>query len=178
MAGKGLYGHPEIDVERGIGFASGRLGHIWPFANGIAMAHPHLSVVVLGSDGAQMEGNDPEAAGLAAARKLNVKLLIDDNNVTIAGQPSAYLPGFSVEATLAGHGLAVNSGQAEEFRDLYARVQNALIQPGPFGVVNRRRSEEHTSELQSRGHLVCRLLLEKKKTKQGHHLRWNTDALV
>src|SRR5439155_25718552 len=28
---------------------------------------------------------------------------------------------------------------------------------------NRDRSEEHTSELQSRGHLVCRLLLEKKK---------------
>src|SRR5437870_7193173 len=27
------------------------------------------------------------------------------------------------------------------------------------------RSEEHTSELQSRGHLVCRLLLEKKNTK-------------
>src|SRR5690625_1127741 len=30
----------------------------------------------------------------------------------------------------------------------------------------RGRSEEHTSELQSRGHLVCRLLLEKKKTSQ------------
>src|SRR5439155_3148961 len=29
----------------------------------------------------------------------------------------------------------------------------------------RKRSEEHTSELQSRGHLVCRLLLEKKKKK-------------
>src|SRR5439155_24380606 len=28
------------------------------------------------------------------------------------------------------------------------------------------RSEEHTSELQSRGHLVCRLLLEKKKMKR------------
>src|SRR5690625_6606290 len=28
-----------------------------------------------------------------------------------------------------------------------------------------QRSEEHTSELQSRGHLVCRLLLEKKKKK-------------
>src|SRR5690625_6498678 len=28
------------------------------------------------------------------------------------------------------------------------------------------RSEEHTSELQSRGHLVCRLLLEKKKNKR------------
>src|SRR5439155_13129935 len=33
------------------------------------------------------------------------------------------------------------------------------------------RSEEHTSELQSRGHLVCRLLLEKKKKSQKQHLR-------
>src|SRR5437660_4479902 len=31
------------------------------------------------------------------------------------------------------------------------------------------RSEEHTSELQSRGHLVCRLLLEKKKKKVDKH---------
>src|SRR5437870_9722898 len=30
------------------------------------------------------------------------------------------------------------------------------------------RSEEHTSELQSRGHLVCRLLLEKKKKNTYH----------
>src|SRR5207253_6492907 len=33
---------------------------------------------------------------------------------------------------------------------------------GVFGM----RSEEHTSELQSRGHLVCRLLLEKKKERE------------
>src|SRR5690625_7053442 len=32
------------------------------------------------------------------------------------------------------------------------------------------RSEEHTSELQSRGHLVCRLLLEKKKHKRKRYL--------
>src|SRR5439155_25768243 len=32
------------------------------------------------------------------------------------------------------------------------------------------RSEEHTSELQSRGHLVCRLLLEKKKTRMALRL--------
>src|SRR2546422_3586472 len=31
------------------------------------------------------------------------------------------------------------------------------------------RSEEHTSELQSRLHLVCRLLLEKKKTRRRHY---------
>src|SRR2546422_4230746 len=45
---------------------------------------------------------------------------------------------------------------------------------GPVGLGMRRlsiidlaRSEEHTSELQSRLHLVCRLLLEKKKKKQN-----------
>src|SRR3712207_7092902 len=35
----------------------------------------------------------------------------------------------------------------------------------------RRRSEEHTSELQSRQYLVCRLLLEKKKTRRKMHNR-------
>src|SRR5207253_11281684 len=34
-----------------------------------------------------------------------------------------------------------------------------------FSRTAKFRSEEHTSELQSRGHLVCRLLLEKKKKK-------------
>src|SRR5690625_6283474 len=33
--------------------------------------------------------------------------------------------------------------------------------------LNSHRSEEHTSELQSRGHLVCRLLLEKKHTTRN-----------
>src|SRR5690625_6854872 len=37
---------------------------------------------------------------------------------------------------------------------------------------SRSRSEEHTSELQSRGHLVCRLLLEKKK-QRDIHLGWS-----
>src|SRR2546422_6527958 len=35
------------------------------------------------------------------------------------------------------------------------------------------RSEEHTSELQSRLHLVCRLLLEKKKKKKQHTTQSN-----
>src|SRR2546422_4795266 len=37
--------------------------------------------------------------------------------------------------------------------------------------VKRLRSEEHTSELQSRLHLVCRLLLEKKKKKLIRYIR-------
>src|SRR5690625_5509583 len=49
-----------------------------------------------------------------------------------------------------------------EFHPPKSREQSALLlQP---------RSEEHTSELQSRGHLVCRLLLEKKnKITKPHH---------
>src|SRR5690242_21460283 len=38
----------------------------------------------------------------------------------------------------------------------------------PFCLI-RRRSEEHTSELQSHVNLVCRLLLEKKKKKKKHY---------
>src|SRR5690625_6457931 len=39
------------------------------------------------------------------------------------------------------------------------------------------RSEEHTSELQSRGHLVCRLLLEKKKNEKiNYDTRHTTKA--
>src|SRR3989442_3190263 len=40
----------------------------------------------------------------------------------------------------------------------------------------RCRSEEHTSELQSRPHLVCRLLLEKKKNKRESYLGLDHDA--
>src|SRR5215203_6444967 len=40
--------------------------------------------------------------------------------------------------------------------------------PGPPVELVQERSEEHTSELQSRQYLVCRLLLEKKKKKQTH----------
>src|SRR5439155_16166957 len=41
-----------------------------------------------------------------------------------------------------------------------------LAEDGPRPEGLRVRSEEHTSELQSRGHLVCRLLLEKKNNNE------------
>src|SRR2546421_1386611 len=54
------------------------------------------------------------------------------------------------------HRLRAHRGR----RDLPRRIQGAL----PYRLVAfRERSEEHTSELQSRSDLVCRLLLEKKK---------------
>src|SRR5260370_16704344 len=45
----------------------------------------------------------------------------------------------------------------------------------PFDQRGRSRSEEHTSELQSHLNLVCRLLLEKKKTK--HHYMINDPSV-
>src|SRR3712207_7054154 len=49
--------------------------------------------------------------------------------------------------------------------DLVARAAAApLIGPAPAAQQHPTRSEEHTSELQSRQYLVCRLLLEKKQT--------------
>src|SRR5687768_18171762 len=43
------------------------------------------------------------------------------------------------------------------------------LEGGVEGLIHISRSEEHTSELQSRLHLVCRLLLEKKKKKKKTH---------
>src|SRR2546422_4411922 len=50
---------------------------------------------------------------------------------------------------------------------LGGRPDADLVRTGT-GTFAKRRSEEHTSELQSRLHLVCRLLLEKKKYKRRY----------
>src|SRR5690625_5832506 len=57
-------------------------------------------------------------------------------------------------------------GEVIDIPEYGPNVQVVESQPLATGVTekfNGFRSEEHTSELQSRGHLVCRLLLEKKK---------------
>ena len=137
-AGSGLYGHPEIDHDLGIKFASGRLGHMWPFVNGVAKAHPDRIVFMFGSDGSQMEGNDAEAARFAVARELNVKICIDDNNVTISGHPSDYLPGYDVSKTLLGHGMTVDTGDGEDLDSLLERMLKAVQADGPIALVNKR----------------------------------------
>src|SRR3989442_10536387 len=59
---------------------------------------------------------------------------------------------------------------AEALRELLRAVEREMaaldVVAEALGV---ERSEEHTSELQSRPHLVCRLLLEKKKKKMRTH---------
>jgi transketolase len=134
-----LPGHPERGFTPGVKFSSGRLGHMWPFVNGVAIANPGKVVFMLGSDGSQMEGNDAEAARLAVAQKLNIKVLIDDNDVTIAGHPSDYLPGFDVATTLQGHGLTIDIGDGEDLDSLYERMCLAVTTSGPIALMNRRK---------------------------------------
>src|SRR5207253_7941582 len=74
--------------------------------------------------------------------------------------------GVRLKALVSQH--AVVPG-AEEFAPgvagLWLPPERTFSSLAPDGDENVR-SEEHTSELQSRGHLVCRLLLEKKKQKR------------
>ncbi len=137
--GKGLYGHPERDDARGIFFSSGRLGHLWSYVNGVAVANPDKIVVMFGSDGSQQEGGDAEAARYAVAHNMNVKLIIDDNNVTIAGHPTEYMQGYDVEQTLRGHGLSVNSEDGENIDTLFHRIREAMTTDGPIALINKRK---------------------------------------
>ncbi len=133
-----LPGHPELGFTPGVKFSSGRLGHMWPYVNGVAMANPGKTLFCLGSDGSQQEGNDAEAARLAVAQGLNVKLLIDDNDVTIAGHPSEYLKGCSTAETLKGQGVTVLEGDGEDIDGLYQRICQAINTDGPVAVINKR----------------------------------------
>ena len=137
-AGSKLPGHPELGLTPGVKFSSGRLGHMWPYVNGVAMANPGKVAFCLGSDGAQQEGDDAEAARFAVAHQINVKILVDDNDVTIAGHPSSYMGGYSVKQTLEGHGLTVFEGDGEDIDSLYANICTAINTPGPVAVINKR----------------------------------------
>src|SRR2546429_7045614 len=78
---------------------------------------------------------------------------------------SCFMPASSGTAQVAGHDVFRES---LEVRRRIGYLPESVPLYGD-------RSEEHTSELQSRLHLVCRLLLEKKKKQQrDYHL--STDA--
>lgn len=135
---QGLYGHPERNEKDGVFFSSGRLGHLWSYVNGVAEAHPEQTVFLFGSDGSQQEGDDAEAARYAVARGLKVKLVVDDNDVTIAGHPTEYMQGYDVAATLRGHGLQVETCAGEDIDTLFRLIQQAIAADGPAAVVAKR----------------------------------------
>jgi transketolase len=134
-----LPGHPEMESTNGVKFSSGRLGHLWNFVNGVAQANPDKSLVVFTSDGSQQEGNDAEAARYAVANNLDVTIIADDNDVTIAGYPSEYMDGYDLAETWQGHGLEVDKSiNPDDINQLYSRVRLALVSDSPVGIVNQR----------------------------------------
>src|SRR5690625_636992 len=71
----------------------------------------------------------------------------------------------------------IDTGFGSDVQDTERLIKDADVSPEELHLIvnthyhsdhvgGNSRSEEHTSELQSRGHLVCRLLLEKKKKKK------------
>src|SRR5690554_6976364 len=61
--------------------------------------------------------------------------------------------------------VLVTNRKMEGFILLFGQIFMKIVNTNIIDY-NKERSEEHTSELQSRPHLVCRLLLEKKKKKK------------
>src|SRR5690625_6764497 len=93
------------------------------------------------------------------AQKVRV-LLIDDVDGTDAEETVTFaLDGVTYEIDL-------NAKNAGKLRDAFAPWVGSARRGGGRKIAGRRRSEENTSELQSRGQLGCRLLLEKNKYMQ------------
>src|SRR6267143_3891168 len=79
---------------------------------------------------------------------------------------------FFEQIAVAGREAAINFTHAT---DLGVTIAG---DPFPHLLFEFVRSEEHTSELQSQFHIVCRLLLEKKNNKIARHLVWKIKHIA
>src|SRR6266516_4944873 len=82
------------------------------------------------------------------------------------------------KSTLFPYTTLFRSPRSNAVQSLFSRFERSLLKVpvedmGTVGLP--RRSEEHTSELQSPYDLVCRLLLEKKKKQLTHSYKFNTS---
>src|SRR5690625_5830828 len=93
---------------------------------------------------------------------LRLNVYISSSGYCSRQQADRYIKGGYV--TVNGN-ITTNKTFVNKSDEVY--VNDHLIQPKENSIYIMR-SEEHTSELQSRGHLVCRLLLEKKKNKHRY----------
>src|SRR5690625_4332483 len=134
-------------------------------AGGTSASGAVSSITVgVGSGATCPAGSSPEpqaasASGSARAASRVSPRARPDGAGLLTGAPTARVAGRS------GGGLAAGPRRAAHWLRPTAR---------------RTRSEEHTSELQSRGHLVCRLLLEKKKHEihKSEHTQNNVISLI
>src|SRR5690625_5369980 len=82
--------------------------------------------------------------------------------VLVLGLPMSMGLAFGYLAA-AGEASRVEGALLEQLR---RHIDDQQVELEDLRSHSEHRSEEHTSELQSRGHLVCRLLLEKKKKRR------------
>src|SRR2546422_1667021 len=82
-----------------------------------------------------------------------------DERLVLIGDDTDDTDAYILDLEWRGANRSVGEARAAVFSLIGSFAESATY------VRQRRRSEEHTSELQSRLHLVCRLLLEKKKKK-------------
>src|SRR3712207_7094770 len=93
--------------------------------------------------------------------KLGAKYLIIQGGM-------AWIADSSLAAAVSNAGgigiIAAANAPVEYVRDEIRKAKKLTDKPFGVNIMLLSRSEEHTSELQSRQYLVCRLLLEKKNT--------------
>src|SRR6202453_336119 len=114
-------------------------------------------------------------------KSLGVSTMINGFRRTAAAAVSVLALGAGGAAWAASSASAAATAPAAVSRCLAGHLAvwvNADSADGTAGTTyfNLDRSEEHTSELQSPIHLVCRLLLEKKKTQTNHHTGYPTTG--
>src|SRR2546421_8217499 len=80
---------------------------------------------------------------------------------------------FDAQSDRASASVGGKDGQDVPVRVTHLEVAMTATSVVAQIVISTPRSEEHTSELQSRSDLVCRLLLEKKKNKEEHYYALN-----
>src|SRR5690625_7584069 len=100
---------------------------------------------------------EPRVRALVNAQKSLVAALVNEAE-------RLYEAGDEEQAGLALYRAERGFPKNKKFRKLMQEAHyQRLVQKTEAIYLADNRSEEHTSELQSRGHLVCRLLLEKKQ---------------
>src|SRR5439155_3674791 len=128
-------------------------------AEGALAGFPIQDVRVTVYDGKHHSVDSKEVAFVSAGRKAFLDALQK-------AAPIVLEPIMRLEITAPASAIGDITGDLATKR---ARINGNSSLPGQRSVLNAFvRSEEHTSELQSRGHLVCRLLLEKKKMIHVH----------
>src|SRR5258705_8009579 len=113
------------------------------------------------------QGGDEAARAKHAARgkllpRERLRLLLDPGSPFLELSQLAAFGVYEDEAP--GAGIITGVGRVSG-RECVAVVNDATVKGGTYYPITVKRSEEHTSELQSLRHLVCRLLLEKKKKR-------------